>query len=104
MNAAQFHRQAMMDALEDAAQQTAVERKANSIAEAHVHATALLAAEQSTANLIAVLNGDRSFAEVGNEGGEDGDNGRWAGGYLGRLEEAVDLSVRAALDDEVGVR
>lgn len=52
MSALDYHRQAMLDALEDAAQQTAVERKANALAEAQVHATALLAAEQNTANLL----------------------------------------------------
>ncbi|WIA99709.1 hypothetical protein [Curtobacterium sp. MCBA15_012] len=56
MIGAEFHRQAMEDALADAAEQTAVDRKTVALAEAQVHATALLAEEQRTANLIALFD------------------------------------------------
>lgn len=56
MSAAEFHRQAMTDALEDAAAQTSVDRKTVAFAEAQVHATAFLAEEQRTTNLIALFD------------------------------------------------
>jgi hypothetical protein len=56
MSPAEFHRQAMTDALTDATQQTSVDRKAVALAEAQVHATAALVEEQRTANLIALFD------------------------------------------------
>ena len=58
MSGAEFHRRAMEDALTDAAEQSSVDRKAIAIAEAQVHATALLAEEQRTANLVAAFERD----------------------------------------------
>jgi hypothetical protein len=56
MSAAEFHRRAMEDALTHAAAQTSTDRRANVLAEAQVHATALLAEGQHTANLIALFD------------------------------------------------
>jgi len=58
MSGAEFHRRAMEDALTDAAEQSSVDRKAIAIAEAQVHATALLAEQQRIANLIAAYDRD----------------------------------------------
>lgn len=95
MSGAEFHRRGMEDALTDAAEQSSVDRKAIAIAEAQVHATALLAEEQRTANLIALF--DEEAPEVFREPRSDDKDERIRA--AGRIKERW-----LALADDVAER